>query len=76
MFHFCGVMAEFERNLISERTKAGRRPKITDAQLDRAAELMREGQLTVREIARMAGVSTTTLYRHLAPDGSRRTAEG
>ena len=32
--------------------------------------------LPVREIARLAGVSTTTLYRHLAPDGSRRTAEG
>lgn len=88
MFHFCGVMAEFERNLISERTKAGlaaarargrrggRRPKITDVQLDRAAELMREGRLTVREIARMAGVSTTTLYRHLAPDGSRRAGDG
>lgn len=88
MFQICGVFAEFERNLISERTKAGlaaarargrkggRRRKVTDAQLDRAAELMREGRLTVREIARLADVSTTTLYRHLAPDGRRRTAEG
>ena len=88
LFQICGVMAELERNLISERTKAalaaarargrkgGRRPKVTDQDLDRAAELMREGQLTVREIARLAGVSTTMLYRHLAPDGSRRTAEG
>ncbi|MXY96671.1 MAG: winged helix-turn-helix domain-containing protein [Gemmatimonadetes bacterium] len=41
--------------------------------MDRAAELMREGRLTVREIARLSGISTNTLYRHLAPDGSRRT---
>lgn len=84
MFQICGVFAEFERNLNRERTlaglaaarargrKGGRKRKVSDAQLDRAAELMREGRLTVREIARLSGISTNTLYRHLAPDGSRR----
>ena len=45
----CGVFAEFERNLISERTKAGlaatrargRKPKMTPEQLVRAASLIR-----------------------------------
>lgn len=84
MFQICGVFAEFERNLISERTKAGlaaarargrkggRKPKMTPAKIDRAAELMRERQLTVREIADLSGVTTTTLYRHLTPDGTPR----
>ena len=80
----CGVMAEFERNLISERTKAGlaaarargrkggRKRKVTMAQLKRAGALMREKRLTVREIARLAGVSTNTLYRYLTPEGEPR----
>ena len=84
LFQMCGVMAEFERNLISERTKAGlaaarargrkggRKPKMTPAKIDRAAALMRERRLTVREIADLSGVTTTTLYRYLTPDGERR----
>ena len=84
LFQMCGVMAEFERNLISERTKAGlaaarargrkggRKPKMTPAKIDRAAELMQERRLTVREIADLSGVTTTTLYRYLTPDGQRR----
>ena len=85
LFQMCGVMAGFERNLIAERTKAGlaaarargrkggRKPKMTPAKIDRAAELMRERQLTVREIADLSGVTTTTLYRYLTPDGQRRS---
>ena len=84
LFQMCGVMAEFERNLISERTRAGlaaarargrkggRKRKVTTAQLKRAGALMREKRLTVREIARLAGVSTNTLYRYLTPEGERR----
>ena len=85
LFQICGVFAEFERNLISERTKAGlaaarargrkggRKPKLTPEQLDRAASLMRARQLTVREIARLSGVTPNTLYRYLTPDGERRS---
>ena len=84
VFHVFGAMAQFERNLIRERTlagltaarargrKGGRRPKMTQAKLDRAAELMREKRLTVREIARLAGITTNTLYRYLTPDGEPR----
>ena len=84
LFQICGVFAEFERNLISERTKAGlaaarargrrggRKPKMTQATLDRAAALMREKRLTVREIARLSGCTPNTLYRYLTPDGQPR----
>ena len=88
MFQICGVFAEFERNLNRERTlaglaaarargrKGGRKRKVTDAQLERAGQLMREKRLTVREIARLTGVSTNTLYRHLTPDGESRRRGG
>ena len=84
LFQICGVFAEFERNLISERTKAGlaaarargrkggRKPKLTSEQLDRAAALMRERRLTVREIAHLSGVTPNTLYRYLTPEGEIR----
>ena len=84
LFQMCGVFAEFERSLLSERTKAGlaaarargrrggRKPKVTNAQLDRAGDLMRERRLTVREIARLVGLSPNTLYRYLTPEGERR----
>jgi len=66
-------LAEFERELISERTKAGlaaarrrgneggRRPVITAAKMRAAAALLAEG-LTVREAAEAVGVSKTALY--------------
>lgn len=49
LFQICGMFAEFERNLISERTNAGltatrargRKPKMTPEQFDRAASLIR-----------------------------------
>ncbi len=88
LFQICGVFAAFEHNLISERTKAGlaaarargrkggRKPKLTPEQLDRAASLMRARQLTVREIARLSGMTPNTLYRHLTPDGQPRHPNG
>ena len=85
-FHVMGALAEFERNLIRERTKAGleaarrrgrkpgRKPKMGERELEAARTLLRESTLTVREIARQLGVSPATLYRHLP--GGRRAAEG
>ena len=84
LFQVFGGLAELERKRISERTKAGlaaararghmggRRPKLTDRGLQRAAVLMREGNLPVREIASIVSVSSSTLYRHLTPDGEPR----
>jgi DNA invertase Pin-like site-specific DNA recombinase len=76
-FHIFGALAEFERQIIRERTRAGlaaarargrlggRPPLLTAEKLD-AARMMREQKRTMPEIARALGVSRATLYRHLA----------
>ena len=81
-FHFCGALAEFERDLIRERTRAGlaatrarkggRKHKVDDRMLARAAELMRERTVGINEICRIVGGGKTTLSRCLTPDDQRR----
>ena len=68
------VLAQFERNLIRERTKAGldiakargrkggRRPVITPEKLTKARKLIEQKGLTVREAAFSLKVSKTALY--------------
>ena len=79
LFQMLGVFAEFERNLISERTKealrgrprgrSGGRPKaLTVARLKRAQDMYDAKTMTVPEIAGAAGCSPSTLYRHLTLD--------
>lgn len=84
VFQIFGALAEYERSLISERTKAGlasarargrkggRGRKFGDAQVRRAAELLRAGQLSVDEICATMGIGRTTLYRYLTPEGEIR----
>jgi DNA invertase Pin-like site-specific DNA recombinase len=74
---FAGI-AEFERDLIRERTGAGRREaqrrgvrfgrprKMNAEQRELARRLLKEGQ-SVREVARTFSVHPATLYRILAP---------
>lgn len=78
-FTILGAFAEFERELISERTldgleaarargrNGGRRPKLTPAQLVEARKLYDSREHTVQHIADLFRVSRTTLYRHLEP---------
>jgi DNA invertase Pin-like site-specific DNA recombinase len=73
-----GGIAEFERDLIRERTGAGRtdahtrgvrfgRPlKMNEDQRKLAKRLVKEGK-SVREIARTFSVHPATLYRILTP---------
>lgn len=72
---FAGL-AEFERDLISERTveglesarrrgNVGGRPKKQSDQLDYAIELVEKGELSKMEICKVTGVSRATLYRRL-----------
>ncbi len=79
VFHFFAAMAEFERNLISERTKAGleaarlrgdlggRPPKLNLKQVKAAKALLdnKEHVLNQTEVAKMFHVSRSTLYREL-----------
>ena len=75
---FAGI-AEFERDLIRERTGAGRadakrrgvrfgRPKkMNEEQRSLANRLLKEGK-SISEVARTFSVHPATLYRVLAPD--------
>jgi len=77
IFHIFASLAQFERNLIRERTiaglnaarargrKGGRRPKLTASETKAIKAMMKTGELTVAEIARRFGVSTSTLYRNV-----------
>ena len=81
IFHVFGALAEFEREIIRERTMAGLesarargrhggRPKALDEnRVNLAKRLKREGEHSVEEICEMLGVGRSTLYRYLA-DGS------
>lgn len=76
IFAIFGAIAEFERNLIRERTQigltaarargrtGGRPPVMTPAKI-RQAKRMRNNGIHMSEIAEVLGVGRTTLYRHL-----------
>jgi len=78
IFHIFGALAEFERNLIRERTMAGLRaarargrvggrPRKLDAKkTELAYQLYDEKKYGVKEICQMLGVSKPTLYAYLA----------
>lgn len=84
MFHIFSALAEFERDLIRERTMAGLtaarargrlggRPKVmAEEKIKMAASLMKDPGVSVREICRNLNVSRTTLYRYIGPRGEIR----
>jgi DNA invertase Pin-like site-specific DNA recombinase len=77
IFHIFGALAEFERNLIRERTQAGLaaarvrgrkggRPKsLTKKKRDWLYRLYDEKQHSIQEICELVGVSKSTLYAYL-----------
>ncbi|MCF3181856.1 recombinase family protein [Streptomyces polychromogenes] len=76
MLQVVGAMAEFERSLIKERTRAGLdadraqgrtggRPAVMDANKLAAAKARRSKGESVTTIAKALGVSRATLYRAL-----------
>lgn len=87
VFTVIAAMAEFERNLISERTRAGmaaarakgrrggRPAKLTDKQLGLADLLMADPSTTGQQVADQFGVHRGTLYRALADYRRRREAK-
>jgi len=78
-FSVMGALAEFERDLIRERTMAGlaaarargrvggRPPKMTPDKVKVAREMYASREYTVEAIAKTVGVSRKTIYRNLAP---------
>jgi DNA invertase Pin-like site-specific DNA recombinase len=77
IFHIFGALAEFERNLIRERTQAGLtaarargriggRPKaLTGRQLSIAQSLYDDPKNSIADICRMLKISKVTLYRSI-----------
>ena len=77
IFHVFAALAEFERNLIRERTQAGLRaarargrkggrPRVLDSKKSELAHrLYSERKHTVAEICQILGISKPTLYAYL-----------
>ncbi len=87
-FHILASIAEFERDLISERTrdglaaarargrKGGRRPALSPAKVAHARKLRDAGEHTMSEIADLVGCSRATLYRVLDDQAPAPTKAG
>ena len=77
IFHIFGALAEFERHLIEDRTRAGLaaarargrkggRPKSLDIDKRQlAGDLYREKKLPVKQICEMMNISKPTLYAYV-----------
>lgn len=74
MFGMLSVLAEFERDIIRERTMAGLkaarargrkggRPKVNQQKLNQALALYHSKRMTVKEIQEATGISSATIYR-------------
>jgi DNA invertase Pin-like site-specific DNA recombinase len=84
VFGIFAALAEFERELISERTKAGLASarargrhggapyKMTPAKIRLAMAAMGQRETVVSKLCTELGVTRQTLYRHVSPDGSLR----
>ena len=84
VFSIFGALAEFERELIRERTQAGleaarkrgrvggRPPALEEEDIEVAQSLMRSGDVPVKNICEQLEVSRSTLYRYVSPEGKRR----
>jgi DNA invertase Pin-like site-specific DNA recombinase len=76
MFKMLAVIAELERDIISERTMAGLaaarargrkggRPKIDEKKIKQALKLFDSREYSLKEIVDLTGVSKATIYREL-----------
>jgi DNA invertase Pin-like site-specific DNA recombinase len=86
IFHIFAALSEFERGIIKERTIAGlkaakdmgkiggRPPSLMSDDLVAAKALLRDKEITVKEVAKRLKVDPSTLYRHL-PGGRSAVKE-
>ncbi len=77
MFQIFGAIAEFERNLIRERTQAGlaaartwgrmggRPPKLSEKKRQMLVEMYEKRDRPIKEICELFGISKKTLYQYL-----------
>jgi len=86
VFGIFAALAEFERELIRERTmaglasarargrKGGRKFELTKAQVRLAQAAMSKRDTSVAALCEELGIARTTLYRYVGPSGELRTA--
>jgi DNA invertase Pin-like site-specific DNA recombinase len=86
-FHIFACMAEFERSVNRERTRAaleasrargrkgGRPPALSAKDISHAKALLADPNITVEEAAQRLNVAPSTLYRHL-PGGRSSVVTG
>jgi DNA invertase Pin-like site-specific DNA recombinase len=84
IFNIFGALAEYERELIRERTRAGlaaarargrkggRKHELTKSEVRLAQAAMSHRDTAVSELVRELGISRSTLYRYVGPDGALR----
>jgi DNA invertase Pin-like site-specific DNA recombinase len=85
IFGIFAALAEFERELISERTKAGlasarargrkggRKFQLTKSKVRLAQIAMKNKETSISEICQeLGGITKQTLYRYISPDGELR----
>ena len=77
VFHIFGALAEFERNLIRERTKAGlaaakargrlggRKKALSKDKQKLVVELYQEKKMPVKDICETFGITKPTLYNYV-----------
>lgn len=82
VFHIFGALAEFEREIIRERTQAGlnaarargrqggRPKKMDETKIAAAKQLLKDQTLSIDSICKMLNVSKATLYRNIKSEGN------
>jgi DNA invertase Pin-like site-specific DNA recombinase len=87
-FHIFASLAEFERDIIRERTNAGLtaarargrnggRPRgVDERKRKEALALKNDPTRSVREICDILGISRNTYYKYVRPDGDPPSKQG
>jgi DNA invertase Pin-like site-specific DNA recombinase len=82
IFHVFASIAEFERDIIRERTmagleaarargrKGGRKPVMDEKKIALASAMLNDKSNSVTDVCEALGISRATLYRYLRPDGT------
>ncbi|MBO0791383.1 MAG: recombinase family protein [Ktedonobacteraceae bacterium] len=85
IFHLMGALAEFERDLIRERTIAGlaaakargrvggRPRRVSDGKVALARQLYQDSYHSVADICSLLGISRSTFFRYVK--GNRKAPE-